>query len=83
MFAYRVNRQAHGQRQNHLHRLDASIAEIAARTAKDISALRQQAFNDTSFLINLRHDINTLAAALNQLRADVDQLKQTVPKANA
>ena len=61
--------------------VDHEVAAALRLTAKDLAAARAQATNDLRFVTdNLRHDINTLAAALNQLRADVDQLKQACRK---
>ena len=53
--------------------VDASIAEIAARTAKDVTSARISLTNAIADnTLALRHDINHLAAAINQLRRDVD-----------
>ena len=71
--------------------VDAEVASVMRLTARDIAAARDRARHDVAFVAaNLRHEINTLAAtvavlrdanntlaaAVNQLRADVDALKQ-------
>lgn len=60
--------------------IDHELERARAQTAGDIEVLRVEsvhAIRDIGvLLINLRHDFNALAAAISQLRQDVDQLKQ-------
>lgn len=62
-----------------LRRARQELDDEHAATARTLDAARAQATNDLRFVTdNLRHDINTLAAAVNQLRADLDTVAAAV-----
>jgi hypothetical protein len=59
-----------------LHEI-AAVEDVRAQVGHNLDAVRDltvHAIADNT--LALRHDINTLAAAINQLRADVDALKK-------
>ena len=70
--------------------IDHEVAAALRLTAADLARLGQEGYDrqeaahdktqhDIAFVAaNLRHDINTLAAALNQLRADLDTVAVAV-----
>ena len=70
--------------------VDHEVAAVLRLTAKDIEDARAQTVHDITAArhaltnaiadntLTLRHDINTLAAAVTQLRQDVDKLSLQV-----